>query len=260
MPLRYVDVEALNLRSQPIGIPGTRAALLHLGQQVEALEDTDQDGWLRVGTKLDGQLTEGFVKAEFLRSPSSEMREALVEQSVREWLRFEKGLGKEDVNPFYRYVGDMWKAIGLDLDGKDRDVPWSAAAISFMVRNAAERESLYEKFRFAPAHARYIHDAITKRLDGDGATPFWGFRLHEVRPQLGDLVCRWRETARTFDDAIHQDSFKSHCDVVVRVTASNVLAIGGNVNQSVSITAYDLTESGFLADRNEVFAHLVNRG
>jgi hypothetical protein len=265
MTLSYVDVEALNLRSRPVADPGTRVAILHLGQQVERIEDVermedvDQAGWVRIGTTVDGAPTEGFVKAEFLRQPVPDPREALIEQAVKEWLRFEKGLGKEDVDPFYRYVGEMWQAIGLDLDGKDRDVPWSAAAISFMVRHAGKKAKLYKKFRFAPAHARYIHDSIKKRLDGDTATPFWGFRLHENRPQLGDLVCRWRETPRTFDDAVTQDSFKSHCDIIVRITANDVLAIGGNVNQSVSITTYKLTESGFLADRDEVFAHLVNR-
>jgi hypothetical protein len=34
--------------------------------------------------------------------------------------------------------------------------------------------------------------------------------------------------------------------------------MGGNVNNSVSITRYDKTASGFLADTNNVFAHLVN--
>ena len=73
------------------------------------------------------------------------------------------------------------------------------------------------------------------------------------------MVCRWRETERDFDDAAVSDAFKSHCDIIVRITADEVFAIGGNVSHSVSITRYDKTPSGFLADSNNVFAHLVNR-
>jgi hypothetical protein len=259
MMLRYVDVEALNFRSQPVVSPATRVAILHLGQPVELLDPPDQPGWARIAAEIDGQPRDGFVNESFLRPPVSDAREALIAAAVRAWLQFEKGLGKEFADPFAGFVGEMWRAIGLDLDGRDRDVPWSAAAISFMVREAGEQFAGYRRFRFAAAHARYIHDAIVRRDAGDTSAPFWGFRLHEQRPALGDMVCRWRETPRDFDDAAHQDAFKSHCDIIVRITADDLLAIGGNVAQSVSITRYQLTQSGFLADADQVFAHLVNR-
>nr|WP_281357727.1 DUF2272 domain-containing protein [Aromatoleum diolicum] len=153
----------------------------------------------------------------------------------------------------------MWRAIGLDLDGKDRDTPWSAAAISFMVRNAAERFPKYAKFKFAASHSRYMHASIVKRNAGDMDVPFWGFRLHEKRPEIGDIVGRWRETPRDFDDAETSDSFKSHTDIIVSVDSDSVLAIGGNVRQSVSISRYDKTGAGFLAATNGVFMHMVNR-
>ena len=257
--MMLVGVEALNLRSEAaVTTPESRIAVLHLGQSVETLS-APKEGWVAVRVRLGSEERDGFVKAEFLRKPLSPGREALLEQAIKEWLRFEKGLGKETVDPYFRYVGEMWQAIGQDLDGKDSDVPWSAAAISFMVRNAAAKAPIYAKFRFAAAHSRYIHDAIKRRLANDATAPFWGCRLHESRPLLGDLVCRWRETPRTFDDAIGDDGFKSHCDIVVRVTPDTVDAIGGNVNNSVSITTYQVTQSGFLADRDQVFAHLVNR-
>jgi hypothetical protein len=257
--VEHVDVEALNLRSEPRVAPANRIAVLHLCQPVERLGAAEVEGWVRIAAAVEGQRREGFVSERFLRPAAAEAREALVAQAIAEWLRFEKGLGKEQVDPYAGYVGEMWRAIGLDLDGRDRDVPWSAAAISWMVRNAGEHFPQYRGFRFAAAHARYIHDAIVRRNAGDGAAPFWGFRLHERRPQLGDLVCRWRETPRDFDDAAVQDSFKSHCDIVVRITADDVLAIGGNVAQSVSITRYQLTQTGFLGEEGGVFAHLVNR-
>lgn len=257
--LMYVDVEALNFRSKPEVSPATKLGVLHQCQPVEVLGDAELQGWVRLKAKIDGAEQEGVVNASFLRAPVTDAREALIAEAIREWLRFEKGLGREMDDPFAGFVGEMWQAIGLDLDGRDRDVPWSAAAISFMVRNAGESFPKYRDFRFAAAHARYIHDSIAKRETNDEATPFWGFRLHERRPELGDMVCRWRETPRDFDDARVSDSFKSHCDIIVRITADEVFAIGGNVGHSVSITRYDKTPSGFLADSRAVFAHLVNR-
>lgn len=257
--LKYVDVEALNFRSAPVVASDNRIGILHLCQLVDVLGDAEVEGWTRISAEVDGSPHEGFVADRFLRAPVSDAREELVGQAVLEWLRFQQGLGQEFDDPFAGFVGEMWQAIGLNLDGRDRDVPWSAAAISFMVRNAGKRFSKYQGFRFAAAHARYIHDSIIRRQQDDMSSPFWGFRLHEKRPELGDMVCRWRETPRTFDDAVVSNAFKSHCDIIVRITPDEVLAIGGNVGQSVSVARYDKTPGGFLADTRGVFAHLVNR-
>lgn len=86
----------------------------------------------------------------------------------------EEGPGKETSSPFYRFIGEMWQALGSPLDGRDTDVPWSAAAISFMVRKAARRFPSYGSFRFAAAHSRYIHDSITKHNQNNASTPFLG--------------------------------------------------------------------------------------
>jgi hypothetical protein len=55
------------------------------------------------------------------------------------------------------------------------------------------------------------------------------------------------------------DAFKSHTDIIVSVSPDFVLAIGGNVNESVNITRYEKTASGFLAAKDEVFMHMVNQ-
>ena len=89
----------------------------------------------------------------------------------------------------------MWQSIQMDLDGRDREVPWSAAFISFVVRKA---DPDYAGFMFAAAHTRYFHDAINQRLEGT-QSPFWGYRLEEEKPQLGDMVCAWREVRTDFD-------------------------------------------------------------
>jgi hypothetical protein len=186
-------------------------------------------------------------------------REALIAEAIKEWLRFERGLGLEHQTPFFKFVGEMWRAINLDLDGKDRDTPWSAAAISFMVRNAGKHFSRYNGFTFAPSHSRYMHASIKHRDAGDTNAPFWGFRLHEKRPEIGDLVGRWRESPRDYDDAATSDSFKSHSDIVISIKPDHVLAMGGNVRQSLNITRYSKTGAGFLAAEDGVFILMSNR-
>lgn len=126
-----------------------------------------------------------------------------------------------------------------------------------MVRSAGGKASGYRKFKFAAAHSKYMHDAIAKRINKVDAAPFWGYRLHEVRPEIGDIVCKWRETPRDYDDAAASDAFKSHGDIIVSVRPDYVLAIGGNVRNSVNITRYRKTGAGYLAPQDGVFMHLV---
>ncbi|MEI6709009.1 MAG: DUF2272 domain-containing protein [Methylococcales bacterium] len=262
---KFVNLEALNLRDTADSSSlSNRIAVLHLGQPVKEIGSAPVAGWVKIDVDINGVTKSGVVKAEIngllsLRASVSLAREALVAEAIKEWLRFEKGQGMEFDPPFFNFVGQMWQAIGQNLDGKDRDVPWSAAAISFMVRHAGTTFPNYKNFKFAAAHARYMHDSIVQRKAGNSSAPFWGFRLHEKLPEIGDIVGRWRETQRDFADAESRDDFKSHSDIIVSVHPDFVLAIGGNVDQSVNITRYEKTGDGFLAAKNSVFIHMVNQ-
>lgn len=260
MSKMYVAVEALNFRRSPEVAPGNKIGTVFLGQEIERLGE-EADGWVRCRAVLEGNAHDGFVAARFLRQPLSPEREALVAAVHREYMRFARGLGKEHIAPFSGFVGEMWRAIGLpNLDGTDRDVPWSAAAVSFMVRNAGPK---YANFRFAAAHSKYIHQAIRARLEGDRSVPFWGFRLDEVRPQIGDIVARDNPDIGpevTYDVAASLDAYRSHTDIVMQIDSDNQIlrAVGGNVGHSVNIARYDLAPGDFLASTNNVFALLRN--
>lgn len=210
--------------------------------------DAQRPEWKEIDTELEGSKFHGVVSGKFLRRPESDAKEALLSATAKEWIRFERGQGKEDQVPFFRFVGEMWQALGSDLDGKDKDAPWSAAFISFVVRKAN-----YQGFRFAAAHSSYIHDAIVKRQQGVDDAPFSGFRLNEHRLELGDLVCQWRKIPQTFDSAAIQDWFKSHCDVVVELKDTFVRAIGGNVKESVLMKRYSRNLEGFLKNTKKGF-------
>ena len=262
MATMFVRSEVLNLRSAPVVSDETELAKLDLNQSVETSGVVDGAGWISASATVGGQVRAGFVKAGFLRKPASPAVEALLAEARTQWRRFEYGKGEEHRQPFSGMVGEMWRAIGLNLDGEDRDQPWSAAAISFMVRNAGRRHAAYNGFAFAAAHSRYVHDAIRRRNQGDTNAPFWGFRRGERAPQLGDIVCVPRAGSGVdFDHATSQNAFKSHCDIVVAIDPANfkLLAIGGNVSHSVETTEYPLGPGNFLTGASGVFAVLANR-
>jgi hypothetical protein len=260
---KKVNVEGLNIRSTPLIDPSNRQGVLHLGQTVTVLEESPDNEWIMVETSIDGSTVTGYVKRLIqqvfsLREFDSVPRETLVSNVISQWVRFDQGQGMEYDAPFSGYVGEMWKSIKLKLDGNDRDVPWSAAFISFVVRKTAAEIEKCANFKFAPSHSKYLHDSIARREAGDSSAPFWGYRLSERKPAVGDIVAKWRDAERTYNDAWHSDSFKSHCDVIVSAHAEYVVAIGGNVGQSVNISRYDKNGAGFLLPTRQAFMLMVN--
>lgn len=250
----------LNFRREPVLDPGNIRGQLFFLNVVETLGPAE-NGFFPCEAILGGEVVKGFASARFLRPMLSPQREALMDCVREQHERFKRGLGKEHVQPFAGFVGEMWRAIGLNLDGTDRDQPWSAACISFMVRRAG---SAYERFRFAPAHSRFTHQAIRARRNEDMQAPFWGVELFEAKPQPGDIVVRDNPDfapAVDFDFAAHSDSYRSHSDIIVHIdsAAQKAIAIGGNVGHSVGIAEYDLAPGDFLAPTKHTFALLVNR-
>jgi hypothetical protein len=250
---------ALNFRSTPERLPGNRIGSLHLLQPVEVIEQAN-DEYVKCLADFGGQSMTGFAAKSFLRLTTTPHREALLAAVHREYMRFDRGLGQEHVKPYSGFVGEMWKAIKIKLDGTDRDQPWSAAAISFMVRNAGPA---YSKFAFAAAHSKFIHAAIRARVREDSSFPFWGFRLHEAKPQLGDIVARDNPLFAPqvdFDVAANLQSYRSHTDIIVHIDSEKqkAVAVGGNVGDSVGVAIYDLTPGDFLASTKNTFALLRN--
>jgi hypothetical protein len=254
MTILKVKADSLNLRSSPEIKAGNIITSLPLAQSVEVITGNPTDRFWKVSTTVDGNNLTGYVSAAFLRQPTNDAKEALISAAVKEWLRFERGDRFENQDPQYKYVGEYWAKIGLgSLDGRNRDVPWSAAFISFIARAAG-----YNNFKFAAAHSTYVYDAVDKRRANDTTAPFWGFRIDKHKPQLGDLVCRWRENPIMSIDALPQGGFKSHCDVVVKFETQRFGHSVGNVGNSVSIDTYPLNSNGFLRQANNVYGVLGN--
>ncbi|MCB1489008.1 MAG: DUF2272 domain-containing protein [Bauldia sp.] len=259
----YVTTDGLNFRRTPDG-PIIRE--LTLGQPVKVTGPATGQ-WQPV--EIDGQ--GGFVANTYLRLPIARLKEKLLENAIAQWVRFEKGAASEKVDPYCGYVGEMWKSIGLSYDGRSkysdgREVPWSAAFISFVVRKSGKA---YGAFRFDSSHSVFSHDAIQAQILKRTNRPFWGFRITERRPELGDIIHRNRGKGTfSFDYAENHSQFESHSDIVVEVRRHIVRVMGGNVGNTVSISRwsggddlqeYDLDNDGFLKPGQRIIALLKNR-
>ncbi|HWL69971.1 MAG TPA: hypothetical protein VNS22_16490 [Geminicoccus sp.] len=259
--LRYVDVETLNLCAQPAVAPWSRLSILHLGQPVELLGQADAPGWVRVVVRAGGRDLAGVVPAEqegrsTLRQPVTAGREALIAQAVREWLRFAQGLGKADRAPFAGHVEEMWQSLG---EGRAGGPGWSAAALSFMVRNAAVIIPAYHRFAFSGRHHDYGRDAFAKRRQGEAGAPFWGYRAGERAFAIGDVVltrCGWPDGG---EGTALTDEPSAIAQVLVSVRPDHVLAIGGDVCSSVRLSRLGKIEPGSLTGDGSVILHLSNR-
>ncbi len=180
-----------------------------------------------------------------------------VNLSQQEWQRFgeqtinidntvvKKG-GQEADEEFYLRVGDYWRE-GVDrpdLNGKDTQEPWSAAYISWIMKEAG----MGDRFSYSDWHATYIRNSILARKAKDRHFAFWGYRLSERAPQVGDLVGYARQGGITYD--YQPVIYSSHTDLVVAVRPHEIDVIGGNVQDSVSKKTLRTDDKGFLVDKH----------
>lgn len=162
---------------------------------------------------------------------------------------------KETDDGFWQRVGQYWRdGTGKNLTGKNDDYPWSAAFISYLFRHAGAGD----RFKYSAQHSVYIRRAIKAKLADDAKYGMWGFRLTEYSPVIGDLICYTRESGISYDT--QSADYKSHSDLVVDVKPGELLVIGGNVGNSVSLKHVKISANGRVTDSNEAwFAALANR-
>jgi hypothetical protein len=109
-------------------------------------------------------------------------------------------------------------------------IAWSAGFISFCVQQAMQTAGIPgDPFGRNTLHAVYVRAAKDNRVAKNGANPFWLYRLGEVKPEVGDFLCKNRvgTDSLTFDSI--QGNEASHVDVVTEVVSDQqLLACGGN--------------------------------
>jgi hypothetical protein len=167
---------------------------------------------------------------------------------------------KEGEDGFYQRVAAYW----LDgtntrgIDGRDHEWPWSAAFISWCVKTSGAGN----RFRYSTQHSVYIAQAIRDHLNGQADAGYWAWRLNEIRPSAGDIVCWSREPGVDYDHQKGGD-YKGHCDIILTVGAGFIEVIGGNVGDSVTKRPLQLTPAAFIQPTVQhgetLFAVMQNR-
>lgn len=202
-----------------------------------------------------------LIALAFLVIASPVLADTPIENALRiarqEWERFgmqtidktntivHKG-GQESEDPYWERVGDYWKAVGFpNLTGKDTNEPWSAAFISWVMKEAG----MGDRFSYSEWHATYIRNSIIARQKGDKHFAYWGYRLSERAPQVGDLVGYARQGGITYD--YQPLTYSSHTDLVVAVRPHEIDVIGGNVKDSVSMKTLATDDKGLIIDKNQ---------
>lgn len=258
-----VSGEGVYVRSSPqAGSDRNVLGELDYGAKVVLAGPAAADGYLPVVVAIDGVSQSGFLHGRYLRPEDAPKIESAIQAAVVEWVRFEKGDGVETVEPYSSYIAEYWRLLGQNnLSGKDTNWYWSAAFICFILNKAG-----YTRTRFDKHHSVYIHQSIQNRITNTQGD-FWGYRIDEAKPQVGDLVCQWRETETTYEIAEMRSLFPSHTDIIIAVRDRAVITLGGNVanaasrGQGVSVETktFDLDANGFLMSERRVFAIMKNQ-
>ena len=185
----------------------------------------------------------------------SGFKKRVVDNAIREWKLWGKPIrsvsgdfqgGETECTPIYKErVGEYWKkGTGKDIDGCDRGTPWSSAFISFIMKKSGAGND----FVYSSSHSKYIRSAISNTKSG-GKYPFMAYRLSEKPVSLGDLVCYSRQSGVDYNTT---GSYKSHCDIVVKVSKLRgiIEVIGGNVADGVTKRVLKIDRQGYLIDKS----------
>ncbi|MFM2005289.1 MAG: hypothetical protein RLZZ09_944 [Pseudomonadota bacterium] len=173
------------------------------------------------------------------------------------------GHWEDDGDPWSSRVNWYWRSVGKPgLDGFDCKEPWSAAFISWVMKQAGLSHG---QFPGSDAHWSYVNYFVSRSGEPNGA--FASHAISEYSPKPGDLICATRGTHGFIpvygEDpaAVLRSHAKLHCDIVVEKRGNTLQSIGGNVRNSVSKTQLPLGPNGLLkpSERRPWFVVLENR-
>lgn len=173
------------------------------------------------------------------------------------------GKWEDDGETYAVRVNWYWQAVGKPgLNGNDCRQPWSAAFVSWIMREAG-----VPTYQFPPEEAHWGYLSHFLRSEGDPYAAFVPRSIAEYRPKPGDLICATRGgngeapfPGQSFRSVLLEHT-KLHCDIVVERSGNTLSAIGGNVRNSVSKTLLTLDKDGLVqpTQRRPWFVAVENR-
>jgi hypothetical protein len=136
--------------------------------------------------------------------------------------------------------------------------PWSAAFISFVIKHAGATDG---QFPTSQNHAKYILQGLENRIANRLDASIVYFDRNEMVPQVGDLVGFSRTPAvknradleKLLLKPEKDRFFPSHTNIVVEASPGTIKAIGGNVSQTIKITAIKADAAGKIDPSDEHF-------
>lgn len=149
-----------------------------------------------------------------------------------------------DDNPKVKeLLNNYWGSVGTTLEKKGGcNVAWSAAFISYVVKNAGAVE-----FPYSATHATYIVKARENKKSG-GAYSWYGYDAtsKEAKVEAGDLVCytNGKNINTKWDEIQSGESYTPcHCDVVIGIdNQGKASTIGGNVSNTAGGDSLQLND------------------
>lgn len=170
------------------------------------------------------------------------LRSRIAQIAVQERQRWRQGAAKECDSSMRAVLEDYWRTgVGWVPSQSNycSSVAWSAAFISWVMRQAGAGSA----FRYSSGHTDYVGAAKQNRL-ANNSNPFKAYRISEVAPRVGDLVCMERSNSGVTYDNVDQGFRSSHCDIVVAVNPGSITTIGGNLSDSVGQTTVPTDANG----------------
>lgn len=155
----------------------------------------------------------------------------------------------EGDEPLRSQIKRFWQDIGLPFPGVA--TAWSAVFVSSCVKKAGATAA---EFKFAAAHAMFVHKAIANAKSNSGVFRGFDIATATAKPEIGDIIQNNRGgTAFDFNFAAANNQYLSHSAIVVETGADSAgrfaLTIGGNESDSIRRTRVPLTAAGLVKQR-----------
>ena len=163
-------------------------------------------------------------------------------------------LMREQEEPLASRIRNYWSGIAA-FPGVS--TPWSAVFVSWCVRQAGATAN---EFRFAAAHARFVHKAIQDFDNGTGV--FHGRDVDDYPPKVGDILQNNR-SGNSFDYAFASthSAYESHSAIVIEVGADiagrYLRTVGGNESDSVGMKEVRLDSSGHVKNASGLYIAVI---
>ena len=197
--------------------------------------------WRLWGRRVDDDAGAGYVQRA---ATMAERQTGLWQRVGLYWW-----IGMNAGTPDSRWTGKHDAQGHVFPVARNGDYAWSAAFISYVMRMAGAGRN----FPYAADHAHYIN-AAARAARGDASHPeLIAENPAHYAPRLGDLVCFARGAARSmrFADLPTAHPFPAHCGIVVDGAPHVIAIIGGNVDDSVTMTHLHANNQGELWGNRE---------